>query len=377
MINVSQQWAASIGSVNRWRVLAKWSRDGKTWHDMHPVTCSVDEDATQQVRWKTTLTAPADQADGLDVYGCRIKIFVALVYDKNWVEQIQLGDYTVRSISRDVNPYGGDGLIKISAVSWEQQAIDSRFPEPVQVSSAAEIALTELLADVVPDFEQVWDKRIQNRTIRSGLCERDRWAYINGGGASEVSIAKTLGADIYPDHVGAFQIRLAPQLTDQPAWTIRAGHGGAQLSATEQVDRAKIRNVAVVAHEPEKDDTPSLGHVQARDENKWSPTYTNRAVKDGGFGIVPIFYTSNMFTSRTQMYDAANSLLARHTGTKRELEFGTLFDPAKRAGDVGLVETISGHETVILDSVSCDLINATMSCKVRAADTTTSDNITE
>ncbi|AOT24607.1 minor tail protein [Propionibacterium phage G4] len=370
MIEVSKRWASSVGAGARWSVMVSWSSDGgQAWHDVVPTACSVDESTGQQVRWKLSCTLRKADAEGLTVFGCRARVFVSMHHTDSWEETIQLGEFRIDTTS-DTTLAGPSGAqvaaVQVSGSSWEQQLMDSRLVEPREVSGAAIDVLGGLIREVLPDAEIVFDGGIDpGRNIPATVVERDRWAFIDGSNSSETSVARMLGAQVSTDARGVWHVAPPPVLDGTAAWTIEAGKGGALLSAVASEDRSTIRNAVVARGESTDKSVPVLGPVTVADHNAWSPTNVDTPVSRGGFGTVPLFYTSSLFTDLSQVEAAAKAMLQPRLGVKRTMDLTTLFDPAKRAGDVGVVQTTDGPVTVVLESVSCDLVGASMTCQTR------------
>lgn len=376
MLDVSEKWKSAIGGAVRWTVRVSWTKDGTTWVDVTPIACTVSESATQQVRWSLDCTLPDDNIDGLDVFGCRVRVFIAMVQGASVSEEVQLGDFRVDEVQRSVMQVDGTGAVEVSGSSWEQQLIDSRLQTPRVVSGAAIDVLGGLIREVLPDAEIVFDAGIDpGANVRESTVERDRWGFIDGSASqSEPSLAKMLGAQVWTDARGVWHVSPPASLDGVAVWSIDAGQGGVQLSAVAREDRSTIRNCVVAKGENTSDkDAPVLGPVIVADHNGWSPTNVDVPVSAGGFGVVPIFYTSSLFTDLSQVEAAAKAMLAPRLGVKRTLDLTTMFDPAKRAGDVGIVQTADGPQTVVLESVSCDLVGASMTCQTRG---TTGENLT-
>ena len=371
MIDVSKRWAESVGSAARWSVMVSWSSDGgQTWHDVVPLACTVDESIAQQVRWQMTCTLRGADAQGLDVFGCRARMFATLHHTSSWEETVQLGEFRIDQVDRTegLDAAGAkEATVAVAGVSWEQQLIDSRLTEPREVSGAAVDVLGGLIREVLPDAEISFDTSVDSgRNIPATVVERDRWAFIDGG-SSDPSIAGMLAAQVSTDARGVWHVAPPAALDGPPVWTIEAGKGGALLGAVTHEDRSTVRNAVVATGQSTDGATPVLGPVTVADHNSWSPTNVDKPVNRGGFGVIPLFYTSSLFTDVSQVEAAAKALLSPRLGVKRTLDITTLFDPAKRAGDVGIVQLPGGPVTVLLESVSCDLVAATMTCQTRSA----------
>ena len=325
MIDVSDRWADSIGSGARWSVMVSWSADGgKTWRDVTPTACSVDESASQQVRWSLKATLRTADAEGLTIFGCRARVYVTMHHTSSWEETIQLGEFRINEVANTWTAgLAGDQTpaVEISGSSWEQQLIDSRLQTPRVVSGAATDVVGGLIREVLPDAEIVFDAGIDpGANVRESTVERDRWGFIDGSSSqSEPSLAKMLGAQVWTDARGVWHVSPPASLDGVAVWSIDAGQGGVQLSAVAREDRSTIRNCVVAKGENTSDkNAPVLGPVIVADHNGWSPTNVDRPVSEGGFGTVPIFYTSSLLPS-CRRWRRLRKRCWRHASASKEL----------------------------------------------------------
>lgn len=368
MIDTSRAWRESIGKVNRWTCRAEWTRDGKQWVPATVTGCTVTEDQTSQVRWKSDLTLTGVEVgkDALSPHGGRFRIFAGLDRGGSQPEEVQKGLYRIESIDRALT--GRE--VAVQGVSLEQQVMDARFTVPRTMSAApARQMIEQLIREVLPDAIVAW--RVDGSArIRTQTILRDRWGLIDGDSDEVKSIATVLGASVHPNHAGVWEVAAIPSLADPQQWTLSIGEGGSLLQVTESLTRERVYNAVVVNGASTDEGAPTFGPVIVADDDPLSQTYASRSPDEGGFGMKPIFYTSDKFTSERQLEETAKAMLAPRLGLKQELSFEQLYDPAKSAGDVGLLTaTPDGEQKVLVDSIDYDLVACTMSAKTRTTAT--------
>lgn len=367
MINVSDRWKANTGAGNvlRWLVRVQWTRDGTNWYDADVLSCSVEEDQTSQVRWNSTVQVKDVPVgpEGLSANGGRYKINVGLDFGDT-TEWVGKGVYRIETVEQSIT---SNRFATITGKSLEQQVKDTRFLgarsfEPTN----AQTLVNRLITEVLPEAKINW-LIDGSRRIPRQIVKRDRWEFIAESSSEQTSIMGTLGAVIFPNHEGVWIVKQVPSLQDPTVWSAAAGE--VLIESSHKLDRSRVRNVVVCIGQSTEEDAPSY-YGTAADQDPLSETYVGRSVDHGGFGEVPLFYVSNKFTSNQQCIEAARGFLAPRLGLKREVEFERLFDPAIEAGDVGLVDTPAGPLRVLIDSISWDLVECTMSATTRTTATT-------
>lgn len=366
---MSARWQASIGGLVRWHTRVQWSPNGRTWTDLQPVECSVTENAGQQVRW--SLSATVRGADGLDTDGSLVRV---LVTHTGTGETLQKGLYRVESVSRSLY----SDRVQVSGVSLEQALIDGRLTKPTRYRAAtARERLAGLIGGVLPGAAVTFDRGTDpDRPLPQQLVDRDRWEAVSGGPDAK-SVAKALGAVVYADHEGRFRVSplSAQSLTSTPTRQLRSGPGGVLLDASRQTDRESVRNVVVVKGASTEQGAKVVGPVVVIDDDRDSRTYARSNPLLGGFGPVPLFYTSPLITTVAQAEKTARSLLAPRLGMRQQIAFEQLYDPSVEAGEVHQLEGGTSLKAV-LDSVTFDLIKRTMTGQCRASSSDEAGRVT-
>lgn len=368
MIEVSDWWRESVKSVARWKPRLSWQSRARGWQSATPIACQVVEDSTQTVRWRLTATLLLEDAPDLDIYGMRLLAFQALV-GPGHSEEVQLGDFRIDTLTHGwIRQNGGrDAVVEVQATSWDKQISDAKLTVPRQIEGPAFKVIDELVHEALPGVSIAWDAgEVRNRLITLTTIEKDVWAWISGSASTESSFAKSFGVQVTFDHAGTLRVAFPPSLRTSPTlWELDGGPEGAQMSASHTVTRDGAYNAVVVKGKP--DGAATFAPVVVRDMSTSSATSASvEPYANGGFGIIPMFYESNLIEDAGQAFDAGRSMLEPLLGARRTIDMSSLFDPSIRADDVGVIQTASGPTRVVLDTVTCDLVEAKMTCKARA-----------
>ena len=243
------------------------------------------------------------------------------------------------------------GLVEIGAVDRWQRVVDARLEQPVATSGATAAAIATLLTGA--DYRITVDtSAAPSGTHGASLWERERTDAV-------LALARTIGADVRFDVEGQAVVRPAPSLTDQAAWQIGGGLGGAKVSSRRGTSRERTYNAVVVTGEPP--DLPPV-YAVARDTSPTSPTRWG-----GPFGKRTRFYSSQLITSTAQAQAAADAMLARVLGVARTVELEALPNPGLDAGDVIRVEVEPGvWQRHLVESFTLPLGVGTVSLATRS-----------
>lgn len=377
-VGVLDRFGAALAGVTRWTTLVDWSNNGgHTWTPATFVDGTVTCASTSQVRWTCTLklTDVPFGAGGLNPYQTRLRVRHGLRYSSHEQPQwLGLGRYALTSATRSLDD---PDQVAVSGQSYEHYLIRSSLvgPRTVKPGSASALLAT-LVREVLPEAQIAWDPAVDDVALPKLVIEKDRWAMIDGG-SDATSIAKSLAARVYPDENGIWRVMPVPSLQDDPVWEARPGVGGVLLTKTEQLSNDGVSNVQVVYGSPSG--SAVIGPGIAKDYDPLSLTYVGRSPDAGGYGQVPAdAYTSQLITTRAQAGKVAQARLASRLGLKQQLTFGTLHDPTKRPGQVGILYGFT-PQRCILDSVTYDLSPAPgpLSCETRTTATRLAGDITD
>lgn len=377
-MTVDQRFRAALAGVTRWESLVEWSNDGgQVWDRLTLVNGKVTCSATSQIRWTANLkvTGAPFGPDGLNPYQSRLRVRHGLRHSPQ--EQpvwLGLGRYALTSIRRSLDD---PGVYDVQGESFEHYLIRSTFSGPqTVVAQSASALLDRLVRGVLPDALISWDPAVEDVGLPKLTIERDRWGMIDGS-SDATSIAKSLAARVYPDENGIWRVMPVPSLKDPPVWEARPGVGGVLLTQTEELTNDGVDNVQVVYGSP--NGSQVIGPGIAEDLDPLSLTYVGRLPDRGGYGRVPSEpYTSQLITTREQAERVAHARLASRLGLKQQLSFGTLHDPTKRPGQVGILHAFE-PQRAILDAVTYDLspAPAALSCETRTTATRLDGAITD
>lgn len=358
----------------------EWSNDGgRTWTPATFVTGSVTAASTSQIRWTSTVTVldVPYGLHGINPYQTRYRIRQGMIFsDHEQPEWVGLGHYRLMTVTH--SSQDPDTLV-LTGESYESYLIQAIFTKPRTIFPTAAIDVCEtLIREVLPSAKINWADDIDAYLLLPKLVSvTDRWATIDGP-RDATSVAKALGARIYPDGNGVWMVEPVPSLQDAPSWTAREGPGGVSLGVTEALTNQGVTNVEIVTGTPT--DLPAIGPAIAMDSDSLSLTWVGKSPDFGGYGEVPAAeYQSQMITSLDQANKVARTRLAARLGLKQQLSFGVLHDPTKTPGQVGLVYGLEYPMRVILDSVTYDLSAAPgpLSCQTRTTQTRLAGDVTE
>lgn len=325
------------------------------WEDF-TVTCS----RTAQTRWVASIAIAPEKLRQLrgvtgfeeDKLAIRTRIAAGVVVPRIGTEWFAWGTYRVDEVDDE-----------LSCFSFEKQIEDSRFLVPkVYKAGRVQNTVEDIVTTAVPGTHVVWEDGLENRYLNTIVAERDRLKLLTGD-ASTVSIAKTIGADMFFDGDGYFRVRDIKILKTSgrvtPDWSPHVDRAVADRSTS--YTRDKVFNVVVV-NTNFSDGRKQLGPVIVWDSMVGSPTYAgpdplNRPELQGPFGIVPVFYSSGVFTNTGQMRNVGQAMLRDAMTKNVSWSLRTALNPALEPGDV---LEIDENEYVMVESWSHRYGSSTM-----------------
>ena len=204
------------------------------------------------------------------------------------------------------------------------QVVDEPFltpwvPAGLKPSDAAVAAITEVFGSTIA-YHVETDPASEPAMVDT-VFETDRAAAVG-------SLASSVGAEAYFDHLGDFVIRPRPSgEAGAPVWRIDAGEGGALVGASESLDRSSIRNGVAVLGQAAADLPPIF--ALAVDDEPTSPTRWG-----GPFGKVAMLVSSTTVSTQAQADSTAASLLNLRLELARTLAVAGLPNPALEPGDL-------------------------------------------
>lgn len=349
------RWDATIVGSPRWVTQISWSNDGgHTWGEAQYVAGTVTCDATSQVRWTMQdlqLLAPYGK-DGISPFRTRLRIRHGLQYSDGQ-DLIGMGVYRVTDANRSLsNP----ALVNVSGSSFEHYMIApwGAFDRTRQfVSQDAADLVAKLILEVLPDATIVWRGADGTQMVPALTTDQDRWSLIDGQADSQ-SVAGALGVAVYCDGDGAFIVSPRGTLEDPPVWTAVSKQN--LIESVEQVSLEGLYNiVAAYGTDPSG---AAIGPFTVADVDPFSITNANVPINQGGIGRSLYQYSNDMITNPRQGYTAAMAKLAQSRGLQQTITIDQLYNPRLRPDDVGTVDTPSGPQKGIFDTLTFDLQGA-------------------
>lgn len=370
---VSSRWKAAVKGAPRWLPSVEYSNDGAHWTAVKIAgEAKVTIDAKSQVRWAFEGTVTDPGRDELHDYGTLLRVKVGLAYSPDDVEWLPLGKYRVDTASR---AYRGR-LVKVKGLSLEAAVIDDEF-YAVRVidGGSAQGIMLQLLRETLPEAQLSWLASTGATVGRITTKDTSRWSVIDGG-QGDPSLARSVGARVFCNSVGAFVVRDVPSLADPPVGVVDEGPGGLLLSSQEDLTRKGVYNSVAVRGESTDGDTDPVGPCVVEDTDPVSPTFVGRSPLAGGFGRAVYHYSSQLITTEEQGYRAARGLLAPLLGLKQQISWEGVFDPSYEADDVVLVRSPAGLTPTLIDTVSYDLVAMSMDTTCRQTATRLAGDVT-
>ena len=290
-----------------------------------------------------------DSADHpLATYGQELHVSYGVVFTDDTVEWIQAGVFRIDSTDGSLT---SGGNVQVTARSREAFLIDSRFIAPRTVSGPSTTSLiASLVHDVMPSVE-VSISASRDARVPTTTYGEDRWTAIT-------SLAEAIGAVVYADPWGRIIVADAPSANGDPVWTVRAGQGGALVSASRSSSREGVYNAVVVRGESPSGDFAPLQGVEY-DEDPTSPTRYGDP-HAGAFGMVPRHESYPTVSTVEQARAVARGLLMQSIGASTKLEASSVPNPALEPGDLihvipeeGDLSTVRAH---IVDGYTLGLV---------------------
>ena len=283
---------------------------------------SILFDATADIWASGTLTVsepwPGPTDERLTVFGGEVYLARGVETGAGGTAWSPMGYFRVNDNGQDD---ATKGPISLTLDDRMATIIDSKlmFPRVYERGTLVSDAVNDLVLEIYPQAVIEYEDDTGDQPIgRQVTVEENRYDGL-------ADFADGLGQIAYFDERGVLVFRNIPDPED-PVWTIRAGPGGAMVSARRGTTRDKVYN-AVVAFGEGLDDVPPV-HAVAYDASPTSPTRWG-----GPFGRVPRRYASPFITTVAQARSAARSMLMRSLGAPKEVSLEIVPNPALRPFD--------------------------------------------
>ncbi len=294
----------------------------------------------------------------LNARSYRVRLYQG-VTSLGFTERLMVGEFRIDRVQR----YPG-GSVDVSCSGLESYIIDARFlyakTPPLKASTTRTIV--ELIKEILP-LDTVRNESTTNRTIKATApWQRERWDAIE-------YLADSISSEVFADARGGFVIRDNPTLsTGTPVIHINEGENGLLVEEMEGDTRDQVYNAASVSGMSSDPATPPVWGLATVSDPQDELYYY------GPFGQVPIFYTSQFFSTNAQCVAYAKELLVTAKAKNSSLTFQT--PPTLwwlEVGDLVQVDRLDGTAEVhLLQKMSGDLGGSTslrfdtMSTKVAA-----------
>lgn len=223
---------------------------------------------------------------------------------------------------------GDDGSLTVSAADRSSRISRARWTDPYTVPAGSSIgdALNDLL-------RACWAGCPIGTTLSTiDKATGARLAYLDGADSDPWKDARALaasaGCGLYFDGDGVVQVRDMPDPASAPVCaSYNAGDEAIVLTRTRTLKLTQLYNGVIVTAEGSGVGTPKRG--EAWDDDPNSPTYS-----DGPVGRVPLFYSSPLLTTQSDVDSAAQTMLARVKRPIEQVSFTFVPNPAHEAFDV-------------------------------------------
>lgn len=306
-----------------------------------------------------TLVLNSWEATQVDPRVCRFQVRRG-VASMGVADLTPIGQFRVDDVDRSVT-----GEIALSGSGLESYVVDARFlaPRTPPYGSDTVGTIRQLITEALPEAT-VRALNTRNRIVTATApWEKERWDAIE-------SLADSILAEVYVNHLGEFIIADLPQITTgAQVATFDEGDGGLLVDRSEKETRDQVYNAVSVSGSSTDPNVPPVW-AWAADMTPTSDTFFY-----GPFGQVPRFFSSQFFTTTQQCLDYAVELLAQSLAANNSLSFTGLPLDYLEVGDlVGVRRQDSTMATHLLQKTQSNLgtsgglVCDTLSSKVIARD---------
>lgn len=327
---------------------------------------SVTLDRTAEIRGRCSITVsdpsliPDSAFDPVTPFGAELQLWRGINFGSD-TELVSLGIFGIQEIKTDDK--GGtvtvDGFDRAQAV--KDAELESTYVIPAGTNYAA--AIQSLIDAGVPNLTYRFASVDEETPLLVFADDTDggRWA-------AALSMATSIGCDLYFDGDGRCVLEPVPDPRTDPVASLSDGPGGVVVSAAKNWSRAQSYN-AVIAYSSNPANTGAPPRAVVRDLDPTSPTYYY-----GPFGQKPRRFASPLITTTTQAQSAASGMLRQVLGVAQSLDLTAVPNPTLEPGDIITVrrQSLALDEVDVLDSLTIPLdVSGTMSAGVRARQVTT------
>lgn len=256
------------------------------------------------------------------------------------IEYVSLGVFSTdeASYSRSVS-----GVVRWSGSDRSKKIGRSKFVDPYQITAGTSLAtagadlLTSRFSNVTTNFSNVLENVTAN-VIYEASNDSDPWD-------SARRLFADSGYDLNFDGDGvARAIQVPDPATVVPVFDFGADATNLILNAEIGGTLEKVYNGVIVTGEGSSLTTPVRGEVWDTDPS--SPTYYL-----GGYGKVPLYWSSALITSAALAQAVATVLLAKLKGRTESLSWSNIVNPALEPLDVISITLKGTQTTAVIDQL--------------------------
>lgn len=311
---------------------------------------SVSIDGTRAVRRTLSATIRARITDPeCDVFRTEIRAEYGIqLPSRNEPIWIPVGTFVLTDAEE-----ADKGLISIKGEDRWRRVVNARFLQPTTTKGKHTLAIISLM--------QGADSRILCQDTTGSLAQHNTALWARDRDKAVRDLAKSIGAEVSFDPMGAAQIRPIPSLSSAASWFLGTGDGGVLISPRRARTQGNTYNAVVVEGET-TEGTPAVRGVATVVDAESTLLF------GGGFSQRPRFYRSSLVATQDQANQTAIAMLERVTGVSRTVKIESFVNPALEAGDVVSIEVSSGvWERHIVESFTVPLGLGSMNINTRTS----------
>jgi len=283
-----------------------------------------------------TLPDPMIDSPFLGTGGHEVQITHSLVSADGSVWPVPVGRFRVDDL--DGSDLGREP-VSLVGVSRESYVVDDTFIAPRTVSGASATAIiTQLIRETLPQA-MVSVTATHDAPVQQIVEESDRWGLI-------LTLAQSIGAQVYCAPDGRFVIADAPTVDTQPVWRFEPGPGGTLLDSRRTESRVDVKNrIAVQGYTPDGASGAVVGIW--RDVDPTSPTRWGDP-DAGAWGKASLVLSQPSLTTLEQCRNVAAVEGAKRVGATAGLDLSTIPHAGLEATDivdVVIPSSVSGYYT--------------------------------
>jgi hypothetical protein len=332
---------------------------------------NVDMDTNRSITRTATLTlTPTDTLTAIGVFNLVMTPEIEITIRRGLIingvtEYVTLGVFSTDSADFSIDV---EGAISWSGSDRSKKISRARFIDAYQISKNSSLAtagaalLSSRYSAVITNFSNVVDT-IDAQLVFDAGPESNPWQ-------SARTLFADHGYDLHFDGDGtAVAMPVPDPATSESVFDFGSAETNLMLDATISGTLEQTYNGVVATGEGTGNAAPSRAVVWDTDPN--SPTYYQ-----GGYGQVPLFYSSPLLTTTTKCTAAATTLLAKAKGRASQLAWSAVPNPALEPLDVVNLEYNGTQSKFVIDAITIPLrASDPITAKARETSTVPFQNI--